>query len=326
MGKDIQAMEKVISLNINSKCLRGLKCYEALDEDHAVTVGVFDGVHLGHRYLIERLVEESKKRGLKSCVLSFYPHPSKVLSPSQHPCELTDYFERAERILELGVDKVAYINFDREFSKMTAEDFLSDVIHRRLRCRYLLVGYDWRFGYRREGEVELAKEFGEKLGFYVEMAQPFYKNGHIISSTYIRRLLHSARLDEVREYLGEPYWIRRKVIKGAGRGTLLGFPTANLERTDNLCLKEGVYAVKVEDQYLGIANYGYRPTFDGRAKVLEVHLLNFKGDLRGKKIKVEFLGFIREEKKFPSKDELIKQIERDISTAQDIFRKESLRC
>ncbi|WP_448584494.1 bifunctional riboflavin kinase/FAD synthetase [Thermocrinis sp.] len=316
-------MEKVVSLNINSKCLKDLNCVDELDGYWAITVGVFDGVHLGHKYLIEKLVQNAKRRDLKSCVLSFYPHPSRILSPSQQPCELTDPLERAEKILKLGVDKVVYINFDKEFSKVRAEDFLREIIYKRLKCKYLLVGYDWRFGYKKEGEVELAKEFGEKLGFEVETAEPFYKNGHLISSTYIRRLLHSGRLEEAFEYLGERYFIRRKVVKGSGRGSMLGYPTANLGGTENLCLKEGVYAVKVEDQYLGVANYGYRPTFGGRAKVLEVHLLNFKGNLRGKKIKVEFLSFIREERKFSSKEELVKQIERDILTVKDSFRKGS---
>jgi riboflavin kinase/FMN adenylyltransferase len=312
-------MEKVISLRANSKCLKGLSCYERLEEEHAITVGVFDGVHLGHQYLLKKLIESAQRRGLKSCVLSFYPHPSKVISPGQQPCELTDPLERAERILRLGIDRVVFINFDREFSHIRAEDFLEHVLFERLRCRYLLVGYDWRFGYRREGEVELAKEMGQRLGFEVETAEPFYKNGHIISSTYIRRLLHSGRLEEASEYLGENYWVKRKVVRGAGRGSSLGYPTANLGPSENLCLKEGVYAVRVNEQFLGVANYGFRPTFDGKTKVLEVHILDFEGNLRGERLKVEFLSFLREEKKFSSKDELVKQIERDIAIVKEKF-------
>ncbi len=312
-------MEKVVSLKVNSKCLKELPCYERLEEEHAITVGVFDGVHLGHQYLLKKLIESAQRRGLKGCVLSFYPHPSKVISPGQQPCELTDPLERAERILRLGIDRVVFINFDREFSRIRAEDFLRHVLFERLRCRYLLVGYDWRFGYRREGEVELAKEMGQRLGFEVETAEPFYKNGHIISSTYIRRLLHTGRLEEASEYLGENYWVKRKVVRGSGRGSSLGYPTANLGPSENLCLKEGVYAVRVNGQFLGVANYGFRPTFDGKTKVLEVHILDFEGNLRGERLKVEFLGFLREEKKFSSKDELIKQIERDIAIVKEKF-------
>jgi FMN adenylyltransferase (EC 2.7.7.2)/riboflavin kinase (EC 2.7.1.26) len=312
-------MEKVVSLKVNSKCLKDLPCYEGLEEEHAITVGVFDGVHLGHQSLLKKLIESAQRRGLKGCVLSFYPHPSKVFSPRQQPCELTDPLERAERMLRLGIDRVVFINFDREFSRIRAEDFLKHVLFERLRCRYLLVGYDWRFGYRREGEVELAKEMGQRLGFEVETAEPFYKNGHIISSTYIRRLLHSGRLEEASEYLGENYWVKRKVVRGSGRGSSLGYPTANLGPSENLCLKEGVYAVRVNGQFLGVANYGFRPTFDGKAKVLEVHILDFEGNLRGERLKVEFLSFLREEKKFSSKDELIKQIERDIAIVKEKF-------
>jgi len=312
-------MEKVVSLKVNSKYLKDLPCYEGLEEEHAITVGVFDGVHLGHQYLLRKLIENAQRRGLKGCVLSFYPHPSKVLSPGQQPCELTDPLERAERMLRLGIDRVVFINFDREFSRIRAEDFLKHVLFERLRCRYLLVGYDWRFGYKREGEVELAKEMGLRLGFEVETAEPFYKNGHIISSTYIRRLLHSGRLEEASEYLGENYWVRRKVVKGSGRGSSLGYPTANLGPSENLCLKEGVYAVRVNEQFLGVANYGFRPTFDGKAKVLEVHILDFEGNLRGERLKVEFLSFLREEKKFSSKDELVEQIERDIAIVKEKF-------
>jgi riboflavin kinase (EC 2.7.1.26) len=312
-------MEKVVSLKVNSKCLKDLPCYERLEEENAITVGVFDGVHLGHQYLLRKLIESAQRRGLKSCVLSFYPHPSKVLSPGQQPCELTDPLERAERILRLGIDRVVFINFDREFSRIRAEDFLKHVLFEKLRCRYLLVGYDWRFGYRREGEVELAKEMGQRLGFEVETAEPFYKNGHVISSTYIRRLLHSGRLEEASEYLGENYWVKRKVVRGSGRGSSLGYPTANLGPSENLCLKEGVYAVRVNGQFLGVANYGFRPTFDGKTKVLEVHILDFERNLRGERLKVEFLSFLREEKKFSSKDELIKQIERDIAIVREKF-------
>jgi riboflavin kinase/FMN adenylyltransferase len=312
-------MEKVVSLKVNSKCLKDLSCYEGLEEGHAITVGVFDSVHLGHQYLLKKLIESAQRRGLKSCVLSFYPHPSKILSPGQQPCELTDPLERAERILRLGIDRVVFINFDREFSRIRAEDFLKHVLFERLRCRYLLVGYDWRFGYKREGEVELAKEMGQRLGFEVETAEPFYKNGHIISSTYIRRLLHSGRLEEASEYLGENYWVKRKVVRGSGRGSSLGYPTANLGPSENLCLKEGVYAVRVNEQFLGVANYGFRPTFDGKTKVLEVHILDFEGNLRGERLKMEFLSFLREEKKFSSKDELIKQIEIDIATVKEKF-------
>ncbi|WP_304092332.1 bifunctional riboflavin kinase/FAD synthetase [Hydrogenobacter thermophilus] len=315
-------MEKVmraLSLKWDSQCVKSLECVENIQESTAVTVGNFDGIHLGHRFLIEKLKEEAKKRNLKTLVLSFHPHPLKVLSPKQSPCELTNLEEKLNLLEELGIDYAVFIRFDEKFSLMKAEDFIREILYKRLSARFLLVGYDWRFGYRREGEIELAKELGEKLGFEVSSVEPFKINGHIVSSTLIRRLLHSGRLEEAQLYLGRHYWVKRKVVKGDGRGNAIGVPTANLEGTENLCLKEGVYAVLVEEKLLGVANYGYRPTFDGRKKVLEVHILDFNENIRGKKVKVEFVKFLREEKKFNSLEELKKQIKQDIELTRSLL-------
>ena len=305
---------KIFVLDLSAKSCPNKKIplIDKIGEETALTVGNFDGIHLGHVYLIQKLKEEARNRNLKSMVLTFCPHPLKVLAPQLLPCELTDIDEKVESLSELGVDYTVFIRFDKEFSKVRAKEFLKNILYERLGCRYLLVGYDWRYGYKREGEIELAKEVGKELGFEVEEAKPFRVENHVVSSTLIRRLLREGRVEEVRKYLGHNYRIKRKVVKGEGRGSRIGFPTANLQNTENLCLKEGVYAVKVEDKYKGVANYGYRPTFGGRKKVLEVFILDFKGNLRGKKIKVEFLKFIREEKKFNSVDELVKQIKKDI--------------
>ncbi len=297
------------------RCLVEVDLREAVDEETALTVGNFDGFHTGHRYLTDLLKERARERGLKTLVVTFCPHPLKVLAPKLFLCELSTAEEKIELLKEQGIDYLCFIRFDREFSKMSAKDFLEEVLYRRLRCRYLLVGYDWRFGHRREGEIELAKEVGKRLGFEVELAEPFRKNGHIVSSTLVRRLLSEGRVEEAEEFLGRRYWIRRKVVKGDGRGSKLGFPTANLKDTHNLCLKEGVYAVMVEGSMPAVANYGTRPTFDGRKRVLEVHIPGFEGNLRGKRIKVEFLKFLREERRFSSVEELRKQIEEDIQSA-----------
>ena len=309
---------EVFLLKLDSKKCpsKTLKTLEALPEKTALTVGNFDGIHLGHRYLINKLKEKAQEKNLKTVVLTFCPHPLKVLAPNLLLCELTDIDEKIELFGELGIDYLCFIRFDKEFAKVHARDFLEDILYKRLGCRYLLVGYDWRYGYKREGEIELAKEVGRELGFEVEEAKPFKIKDHIVSSTLIRRLLKEGRVEDVKEYLGHHYWIKRKVVKGEGRGSKIGFPTANLQNTDNLCLKEGVYLVRVEGKHYGVANYGYRPTFGGKRKVLEVHLLGFEGNLRGKRIKVEFLKFLREEKKFSGVEELINQIKKDIETAK----------
>ncbi|ADO44745.1 riboflavin biosynthesis protein RibF [Hydrogenobacter thermophilus TK-6] len=310
---------RALSLKWDSQCVKSLECVENIQESTAVTVGNFDGIHLGHRFLIEKLKEEAKKRNLKTLVLSFHPHPLKVLSPKQSPCELTNLEEKLNLLEALSIDYAVFIRFDEKFSLMKADDFIREILYKRLSAKFLLVGYDWRFGYRREGEIELAKELGEKLGFEVMSVEPFKINGHIVSSTLIRRLLHSGRLEEAQVYLGRHYWVKRKVVKGDGRGSSIGVPTANLEGTENLCLKEGVYAVLVEESLLGVANYGYRPTFGGRRKVLEVHILDFNENLRSKKIKVEFVKFLREEKKFNSLEELKKQIKQDIELTRSLL-------
>ena len=313
-------MEKVVCLKTSqSGCLKGLRCLQELTEPSVVTVGNFDGVHRGHRHLLERVALRAKDKGLRSVVLSFYPHPLKILSPAQSPCELTSIQERASLILEQGVEQIVFIRFDRRFSKLSAEEFIREILCSRLKCRHLVVGYDWRFGYKREGEIELAKEMGKEMGFEVEEIEPFRINGHVVSSTLIRRLLHMGRLEEASLYLGRNYVIRRKVVSGDRRGSSLGFPTANLQNTENLCLKEGVYAVKVDDSFIGVANYGTRPTFGGGKRVLEVHLLDFEGDLREREIRVEFLKFLREEKRFSSPEELKKQIAQDILAVRNLI-------
>ena len=296
-------------------CPADIEKLEAIAEDTAVVVGNFDGFHLGHRYLVRTLRRKAEERKLRTLIVTFCPHPLKVLAPELFPCELSSAEEKMELLAGEGVDYLCFIRFDKEFSRMSAKAFLEEVIHRRLRCRFLLVGYDWRFGYRREGEVELAKEVGGELGFEVETAEPYRKNGHVISSTLIRRLLSEGRLESAAEFLGRRYWVRREVVPGDGRGSLIGFPTANLGDTENLCLKEGVYAVLVEERYRGVANFGRRPTFGRRKRLLEVHIPGFKGDLRGRRIKVEFLRFLREERKFSGVEELREQIEKDIQSA-----------
>jgi len=308
-------MEAFFLKLFEGRCPIKIETREGLSDPTAVVVGNFDGLHRGHTHLLNILGKRARERSLKTLVVTFCPHPLKVLAKNLFMCELSSAEEKIELFAELGIDYLCFIKFDKNFSRIRAKEFLKEVLWKRLRCKYLLVGYDWRFGYRREGEVELAREMGRKLGFEVELAKAYRKNGHIVSSTLLRRLLSEGRLKEVKEFLGRTYWIKRKVVRGEGRGRKIGFPTANLGETENLCLREGVYAVRVDDTYIGVANYGYRPTFDGKKKVLEVHIIGFSGNLKGKKIKVEFLKFLREERKFSDIKELKKQIESDIHLA-----------
>ncbi len=295
-----------------------MKPLEGLDNETSVIVGNFDGFHAGHRYLIELLKKKAEERNLKSAVVTFCPHPLKVLAPDMIPCELSDIEERIELIGELDPDYLCFLRFDPDLAKMSARDFLKEIIYERLRCRFLLVGYDWRFGHRREGEVELAREVGKELGFEIEVASPYRIGEHVVSSTLVRRLLSEGRLEEAEMYLGRRYWIRRRVISGEGRGSKIGFPTANLEGTEHLCLREGVYAVVVNDSMKAVANYGRRPTFGGGYRILEVHIPRFEGNLLNEKLKVEFVKFLREERKFADAGELMEQIKKDIQLALEL--------
>ncbi|NPB06807.1 MAG: riboflavin biosynthesis protein RibF [Aquificae bacterium] len=274
----------------------------------ALTVGNFDGVHLGHRALINELVRRARERGLKPWALTFCPHPFELLG--RPFCELTDLHEKLKLMSELPLEGVVVARFET-VSSLEPEEFLG-LLTERLGVKYLLVGYDWRFGKGRKGDAPTARKIGLKLGLEVESFGPVKVKGRVVSSSLIRELLKQAKLDEAAELLGRRYWVERKVVKGRGLGTKLGFPTANLEGTERLCLKEGVYEVLVDGKLKGVANYGRRPTLGGEERRLEVHLPGFKGSLEGRYLRVEFLRFLREERKFPSLEALRAQIEKDV--------------
>ncbi|GAB6078478.1 riboflavin biosynthesis protein RibF [Hydrogenobaculum acidophilum] len=295
-----------------------------LEKPIALAVGNFDGVHLGHQHLLKTLVLKAKEKNLIPSVLMFDPHPLEVLEKESAPCMISTVEERKKYIQGLGVENIFVINFTKDFSNISARDFIKYYVYEKLNTRLLIVGYDWRYGAKREGEFELAKEMGQTLGFDVIPSEPYKVDGHIVSSTLIRRLLKEAKFDEVRKYLGRDYSIERQVIKGKGLGSKIGFPTANISNTQNMCLKEGVYAVKVNN-YLGVANYGKRPTVENtNQNILEVHIIDFKDDLVDSVLNITFLGFLREEKKFNSIEELKAQIETDIKTAKILFSNKSV--
>ncbi|MGC9144354.1 bifunctional riboflavin kinase/FAD synthetase [Hydrogenobaculum sp.] len=295
-----------------------------LEKPIALAVGNFDGVHLGHQHLLNTLILKAKEKNLIPSVLMFDPHPLEVLEKESAPCIISTVEERKEYMYNLGIENVFVINFTKEFSNIPARDFIKEYVYEKLNTKLLIVGYDWRYGAKREGEFELAKEMGQTLGFEVIPSEPYKVDGHIVSSTLIRRLLKEANLDDVKKYLGRDYSIKRKVVRGKGLGSKIGFPTANISNTSNMCLKEGVYAVKVNN-YLGVANYGKRPTVENtNQNILEVHIIDFNGDLVDNVLNITFLGFLREEKKFNSIEELKAQIKTDIETAKALFSNKSV--
>lgn len=288
------------------------------DSATALTVGVFDGVHLGHRHLIGGLVARARAIGALAGVITFDPHPKAVLSPGGESTYLTNLAERHRLLAGLGLDLIATLGFNRALSQMEAADFTA-LLRQLFRMRELWVGPDFALGHRRRGTVEVLREIGLRQGFRVEVVPPLTAGGQVVSSSAIRRLLGEGQVAEAARLLGRPYGLTAEVNTGAGRGRALGFPTANLApEPARLLPANGVYAVHAycdAGRYLGVANIGVRPTFGEVQRTLEVHLLDFDGHLYGQRLTVEFLKRLRDERRFPSVEELKAQIRRDIEEA-----------
>ncbi len=276
-----------------------------------LAMGVFDGVHVGHQAVIARAVDAARRDGGRSFVVTFSPHPIRVIAPGKAPgALLATLDEKAEVVKALGVDGVLVIPFDEQFAKMEAEDFVRNIAGRNVKT--IAVGEDWRFGNNRLGDVELLRRRGTELGFRLEAVAPVMWDGERISSTRIRQAIRDGNFDAVEEMLGRPYEVCGTVIEGRRLGRQLGFPTANLRLGDLQVPKDGVWLVTVDEKLHGVANLGMRPTVDGKERLLEVHLLDFSGDLYGRKLRVRFDQLLREERKFDSVEELKLQITRDV--------------
>jgi riboflavin kinase/FMN adenylyltransferase len=280
-----------------------------------LALGVFDGVHVGHRAVIARAVEAARKEGGKAFVVTFDPHPIRVIAPEKAPASLLATLDEKSAVLKaLGVDGLLVIHFDMAFAKMDAEEFVRKLLAADVRT--VAVGEDWRFGSKRSGDVAMLRRMGGELGFQLEAVPPVMWEGERISSTRIRQAIRDGNFDAVEEMLGRPYELSGTVIEGRKLGRGLGFPTANLRLGERQTPRDGVWAVKVDGVRKGVANLGTRPTVDGGERLLEVHLLDFSGDLYGKELRVRFEKFLRPERKFGSLEELREQIGRDAEEAR----------
>lgn len=292
-----------------------------------LTIGNFDGVHKGHRALFEIVKGKARDRSSHSAVLTFDPHPLKVLAPEKAPEPLVSKEEKIELILSIGIDHVICQMFDSDFAKISARDFVEKILVDTLKISELVVGYDYAFGRNREGNIDLLKELGAKRGFGVYVLQPVNINGRVASSTAIRNLIKDGEIDLANQLLGRYYSVKGRVIRGKGRGqSVLNIPTANLEISDRLIPKRGVYATRTtikEQTYPSITNIGYNPTFRNDKLSIETHILDYYSDLLNQEIKVEFVKRIRDEVKFENIVKLKEQILKDISEARNIL-KESL--
>jgi len=287
-----------------------------------VGLGNFDGIHLGHQRLIGDIVAKARAVGGTPAVFTFDPHPLAVLNPQGAPPLILPPDIKREMFAKLGIEVLLWIPFTAEFAHLSPEDFIKQILHEQLAVRAVLVGYNYNFGYLGQGTPELLKEYGEQLGFDVEVLHPVSKDGQPVSSTLIRSLLADGEISEAWKYLGYAPLLKGKVIYGEGRGNILGFPTANIEVDKNLLVPaNGVYSVKVDVEghtYGGVANIGVKPTFHNNSFIrsIEVHLLDFSDDLYGQVINVKFIRRLRNEKKFNSVEELVEQIQKDVNEAR----------
>jgi riboflavin kinase / FMN adenylyltransferase len=296
--------------------------FNSLGTPHAVTIGNFDGLHLGHQAMLTRLQDVARARGLPSCVLSFEPHPREFFAPDQAPARLSSLREKAECLHRLGIDRLHVFRFDRAFSALSADAFIEQVLGRTLQARYVLVGDDFRYGARRTGDFALLKTAGETLGFDAEFLPTVEVAGERASSTAVRSALAAGELEHAALLLGRPYSISGRVVHGDKLGRDIGFPTANIQLKHNRPPLMGIFAVELSGlngaPLPGVASLGKRPTVKGAdaVPVLEVHLFDFSADIYGRRVRLDFLHKLRDEEKYPDLDTLVAQIRRDVDDAK----------
>jgi len=290
-----------------------------------VTIGTFDGVHIGHRKILDRLIRQAEKKGLYSTVLTFFPHPRMVLQQDSGLKLLNTLEEKIAILEETGLDCLVIHPFTKEFSRLTAEEFVVDNLFHELNARKVIIGYDHRFGRNRTADIGDLREYGNELGFEVEEIPAQEINEVSVSSTKIRRALEEGDIPTANRYLGYPYMLSGTITKGKGLGRTLNFPTANLKIPESYKLvpKNGAYVIKstVEGTSLyGMMNIGVNPTVDGKSRSIEIHFFDYSEDLYGKLIRVEVLHRLRDEQKFDSLDALRQQLDRDKIIALDFIQ------
>lgn len=294
-----------------------------LENDTCVTIGNFDGVHMGHQKLISRTCEKANEHNLNSVVVTFDPHPLRVLVNSKTPPFITLTQQKLELIAQHNPDCILMLPFTREMAALSPEEFIYKYLVEGLSIKEFVVGYDYALGKGRSGNYEVLCGLGRKYGYKVERLDPVIIDDAVVSSTRIRDMVEEGNVWDVRPILGRFYQVRGQVVHGMNRGgKLLGFPTANILLDDELFPKKGVYAIRVEVDgkvYPGVANIGNNPTFGNDSVSVEAHILDFSKDIYGETIRVHFIQRIRSEKKFSGLDELKARINRDIELAKAIL-------
>lgn len=307
-----------------------MKWLSRIDRDEAtvLTVGTFDGVHAGHKALIRTVIEQAKKLHARSVIVTFDPHPRDIINPGSAGIRmLTSAAERAEILIDLGIDLVVVIPFDRDFSLLTSEQFVRDIIWNKIGVSEFIIGYDHQFGRDRKGTIETVKRLGEELGFSSKVVSKQEIGDRTVSSSAIRKaIMHEGDMRLAATFLQRNYLLNATVVHGDKRGSKIGYPTANLKshQPNKVIPLKGVYAVwvRIDGTYhKGMMNIGERPTFEQSSYAMEVHIFNFDKELYGKEIQIQFAERIREEKKFNGVEELVSQLDRDRHTADQILKK-----
>jgi len=290
-----------------------------------LTLGVFDGLHLGHQLIMQTVVERARATGAVPTVITFDPHPRAVLHPESAPPLLQTFDQKIEGFGVLGIEQTIVVRFTKEFSAIRAAEFLSDVVVDRLQAKEVYLGKGFAFGHNREGDIDLLKRVGADLGFVAgEVPEVKLRNARV-SSSKIRQLLVAGQVNRARRMLGRPYGVEGRVERGSERGHKLGFPTANLHPHNRVIPRNGVYVTGtlIDGQWRrSVTNVGVRPTFaDAVEPSVETFVMNWDGDLYGDVVRVRFLYRLRDERKFNSVEELTRQIARDVDRAQNYFER-----
>lgn len=306
--------------------INGIENIKGRFKNPVVTIGNFDGVHLAHRSIFEKVIEQARAIDGESIVMTFEPHPIKLFQPTVILPLITSYKKKIQLIEEVGISTLIHVDFTKEFANISARDFITEILCHKIGMKEIVIGHDCSFGKNRQGNATFLQEMAKDLGFKVHVMEPIKVNGIPLSSTRIREMIKDGQVKEAKRLLGRNYQISGNVIKGRDRGgRLLGFPTANLKWTDELFPKVGVYAVLMKHKgitYQGVANIGYSPTFGNKTLSIETHILDFSHDIYDEVIEIGFVDRLRDEKKFSNAYELTEQIKIDIERARNLFKTE----
>ncbi len=318
------------SLNLSQQKIIPLKIFNAIDSFHSatktvVTIGTFDGVHIGHQKIVEKLVENAKNRNVESAILTFFPHPRMVLQDQNEIRLLNTIEERTSLLNKTGLDNLIIHPFDKVFSRLTAEEFVKNILVDRLNVKKIIIGYDHRFGRNRTANIDDLIEFGEKYGFEVEQISVQEIQEASVSSTKIRTALADGNVELANQYLGYRYFLTGTVQEGKQLGRTIGFPTANLkiEESYKLIPRQGVYIVESDlngIKVYGMMNIGTNPTFNESTLSVEIHFLDFNSNLYNQKLQISIHKYLRTEQKFDSVHQLKEQLEKDRNETMAYFK------